>query len=151
MLKVFKAGGEVCMTFTLLDGLVMARSAFHHSANYRSAVIFGKPTLVEDRQQKLAALEVFMDNIAPGRWDTLRETNDQEIEATDVLSLPMDEASVKIRGGDPIDDEGAEHHAQDDVETFRIREEADKPGREQEGRDKKDTVDPEQQIEHGAG
>lgn len=105
MLKVFKDGGEACLTFSLLDGLVMARSAFHHSANYRSAVIFGKPELVEDRQAKLDALEVFMDNIAPNRWDALRETNSQEIEATDVLKLPLDEASVKIRTGDPIDDE----------------------------------------------
>ncbi len=105
MLNVFKQGGEGCVTFTLLDGLVMARSAFHHSANYRSAVIFGKPTVIESREEKLDALEVFMDNIAPGRWDTLRETNDQEIEATDVLALPLDEASVKVRTGDPIDDE----------------------------------------------
>ena len=105
MLNAFKAGGQACLTFTILDGLVMARSAFHHSANYRSAVIFGTPTLVEDRQDKLDALEVFMENIAPGRWDRLRETNDQEIEATDVLKLPLNEASVKVRTGDPIDDE----------------------------------------------
>jgi nitroimidazol reductase NimA-like FMN-containing flavoprotein (pyridoxamine 5'-phosphate oxidase superfamily) len=105
MLNVIKDGGEVCLTFTLLDGLVMARSAFHHSANYRSAVIFGHPTLVEDRQAKLDALEVFMENIAPDRWDKLRETNDQEINATDVLKLSLDEASVKVRSGDPIDDD----------------------------------------------
>ena len=80
MPKAFKGVGEACLTFTLLDGLVMARSAFHHSANYCSAVIFGKPTLLEQRQEKLDALEVFMDNIAPGRWDLLRETNDKEIE-----------------------------------------------------------------------
>ncbi|MCG8380559.1 MAG: pyridoxamine 5'-phosphate oxidase family protein [Proteobacteria bacterium] len=110
MLNVFKDGGEACLTFTLLDGLVMARSAFHHSANYRSAVIFGKPTLIESRQEKLDTLKVFMDNIAPGRWETLRETNDQEIEATDVLALPMDEASVKVRTGDPIDDEEDLNH-----------------------------------------
>ena len=105
MLNVFKAGAEACLTFTLLDGLVMARSAFHHSANYRSAVVFGSPDIIERREDKLAALQVFMEKIAPGRWDTLRETNTQEIEATDVLSLPLDETSVKIRGGDPIDDE----------------------------------------------
>lgn len=110
MLNAFKAGGEACLTFTLLDGLVMARSAFHHSANYRSAVIFGTPTLLEQRQEKLDALEVFMDNIAPGRWDLLRETNDQEIEATDVLKLPLNEASVKVRTGDPIDDEADLNH-----------------------------------------
>ena len=88
MLKIIKAGGP-----------------FHHSANYRSAVIFGQPIVIEDRDEKLAALEVFMENIAPGRWDLLRETNKQEIEATDVLRLPLTEASLKIRAGDPIDDE----------------------------------------------
>lgn len=110
MLKVFKDGGEACLTFTLLDGLVMARSAFHHSANYRSAVIFGKPAVIESREDKLAALKIFMDNIAPSRWEALRETNDQEIEATDVLALPLDEASVKVRIGDPIDDEEDLNH-----------------------------------------
>lgn len=105
MLNVIKAGGEVCVTFTLLDGLVMARSAFHHSANYRSAVIFGRPRLIEDRQEKLDTLEIFMENIAPGRWDRLRETNNQEIEATDVFRLPLAEASLKVRSGDPVDDE----------------------------------------------
>jgi nitroimidazol reductase NimA-like FMN-containing flavoprotein (pyridoxamine 5'-phosphate oxidase superfamily) len=76
MLNVIKDGGEVCLTFSLLDGFVMARSAFHHSANYRSAVVFGHPTLVDERQQKLDALKAFMDQIAPGRWSELRETND---------------------------------------------------------------------------
>jgi nitroimidazol reductase NimA-like FMN-containing flavoprotein (pyridoxamine 5'-phosphate oxidase superfamily) len=104
MLKAFRDGGEACVTFTLLDGLVMARSAFHHSANYRSAVIFGRPVLIESRQDKLDALEVFMEGIAPGRWGQLRETNDQEIEATDVFRLSLDEASVKMRSGDPVDD-----------------------------------------------
>lgn len=105
MLQVIKGGGEVSVTFTLLDGLVMARSAFHHSANYRSAVIFGHPKLVEDRQEKLDALAVFMEHISPGRWDTLRETSNQELEATDVLRLPLTEASFKVRAGGPIDDD----------------------------------------------
>ena len=105
MLKVIKAGGDVCITFTLLDGLVMARSPFHHSANYRSAVVLGKPTLVQSREEKLDAMEVFMENISPGRWPELRETNSQEIEATDVLALPLIEASVKMRTGGPIDDD----------------------------------------------
>ena len=105
MLKVFSEGGEASIAFTLLDGLVMARSAFHHSANYRSVVVFGKPVLIDDRQAKLDALKVFMDTIAPERWDTLRETNDQEIEATDVFHLPLDETSVKVRAGDPLDDD----------------------------------------------
>lgn len=110
MLKVFKDGAEACVTFTLLDGLVMARSAFHHSANYRSVVVFGHPTLVEDQQQKLDLLEVFMEQIAPGRWDRLRETNQQEIASTDVLSLPLTEASVKVRTGDPVDDNADMDH-----------------------------------------
>ena len=105
MLKVVQGGGEACVTFTMLDALVMARSGFHHSANYRSAVVFGRPELVESREEKLSSLKVFMENIAPGRWDRLRETNSQEIEATDVLKLPLSEASLKIRRGDPIDDE----------------------------------------------
>lgn len=104
MLNVVKDGADACVTFTLLDALVMARSGFHHSANYRSVVIFGKPDLVETREEKLSSLKVFMENISPGRWDRLRETNNQEIEATDVLRLPLSEASLKIRRGDPIDD-----------------------------------------------
>ncbi|MEO2176757.1 MAG: pyridoxamine 5'-phosphate oxidase family protein [bacterium] len=105
MLKVINAGGDVCITFTILDGLVMARSPFHHSANYRSAVVLGKPALLQTREEKLDSMEVFMENISPGRWPELRETNSQEIEATDVLALPLDEASVKMRTGGPIDDD----------------------------------------------
>ena len=105
MLRVIKAGGDVCITFTLLDSLVMARSAFHHSANYRSAVVLGKPRVLETDKEKLDAMEVFMDNIAPGRWANLRETNAKEIKATDVMSLPLEEASVKMRTGGPIDDD----------------------------------------------
>ena len=110
MLNVIKDGGEACLTFSLLDGFVMARSAFHHSANYRSAVVFGHPVLVDERQQKLDALKALMDQIAPGRWAELRETNEQEITATDVLKLPLAEASVKIRTGGPIDDEADLSH-----------------------------------------
>jgi nitroimidazol reductase NimA-like FMN-containing flavoprotein (pyridoxamine 5'-phosphate oxidase superfamily) len=110
MLKVLKDGAEACITFTLLDGLVMARSAFHHSANYRSAMILGCPKILESKTEKLAALEIFMELIAPARWDKLRETNSQEIEATDVLQLDMNEASVKIRSGDPIDDDEDMQH-----------------------------------------
>ncbi len=105
LLKVLKAGGTACITFTLLDGLVMARSAFHHSANYRSAMVFGRPELVESETEKLQALEVFMDLIAPGRWGQTRETNQKELAATDVLKLQMHEVSVKVRSGDPIDDD----------------------------------------------
>lgn len=110
MLTVFETGGEASITFTLLDGLVMARSAFHHSANYRSVVVFGKPERVEDRQTKLDVMKVFMDNIAPGRWDELRATNDKEIKATDVYKLSLNETSVKVRTGDPIDDKADMTH-----------------------------------------
>lgn len=110
MLKVFKDGGDACITFTLLDGLVMARSAFHHSANYRSAVIPGCPTILDSKPDKLAALEILMKLIAPARWDKLRETNQEEIAATDVLQLDMTEVSVKIRSGGPIDDEADLQH-----------------------------------------
>lgn len=105
LLKVLKAGGSACITFTILDGLIMARSAFHHSANYRSVMVFGRPALVESKTEKLRALEVLMDQIAPGRWAQTRETNDQEIAATDVLRLHMNDVSVKVRAGDPVDDE----------------------------------------------
>jgi nitroimidazol reductase NimA-like FMN-containing flavoprotein (pyridoxamine 5'-phosphate oxidase superfamily) len=105
LLKVLKAGGSACITFTILDGLIMARSAFHHSANYRSVMVFGRPALVESKTEKLRALEVLMDQIAPGRWAQTRETNDQEIAATDVLRLHMNDVSVKVRAGDPVGDE----------------------------------------------
>ncbi len=104
MVKVLKEGGDACITFTLLDGLVMARSPFHHSANYRSAVILGRPNAIEGEAEKLSALRCFMDQIAPGRWEKLRATSSQEINATDVLQLPIVEASVKVRTGDPGDD-----------------------------------------------
>ena len=105
LLKVLKAGGSACITFTILDGLVMARSAFHHSANYRSVMVFGRPALVASKSEKLRALKVLMNQISPGRWDQTRETNDQEVTATDVLSLQLKEVSVKVRAGEPIDDE----------------------------------------------
>tara|TARA_Y100000310_G_scaffold336353_1_gene420644 strand:+ start:15683 stop:16075 length:393 start_codon:yes stop_codon:yes gene_type:complete len=81
----------------------MARSPFYHSANYRSAVVLGKVQVIEESAAKLAVLEQFMDRIAPGRWSNLRESTQQEIDATTVLTLPLDEASVKVRAGDPGD------------------------------------------------
>lgn len=98
-------GREVCLTVTLLDGLVLARSAFHHSANYRSAMVFGTATRVVDPEEKRARLRRFLDGLYPGRWETLRPMQDQELKATAVLSLPIDEASAKIRTGPPVDDE----------------------------------------------
>jgi len=103
MLKVLKSGVDICATFSLFDGLVMARSAFYHSANYRSAVILGKTRLVSSAQEKLDLLELFLEQIAPGRWPDVRAPSKQELEATDVLALPLDEASVKVRKGDPDD------------------------------------------------
>ena len=93
----------VCLTVTHLDGLVLARSAFHHSANYRSVMIFGTPTVVADPIEKTAALTALVDKMLPGRWQTLREMTDKELAATSVLSLPLNEASAKIRTGGPND------------------------------------------------
>jgi len=93
----------VCLTVTHLDGLVLARSAFHHSANYRSVMVFGRPTFIEDRFEKTAALTALIDKMLPGRWDTLREMTEKEFAATSVLSLPLSEASAKIRAGGPSD------------------------------------------------
>ena len=98
-------GAEVCLTVTHLDGLVIARSAFHHSANYRSVMLFGRAETVADRDQKLARMKTFVDGLYPGRWDTLRPITEAEIKATTILSLPIDEASAKVRTGPPIDDE----------------------------------------------
>ncbi len=99
------AGQQVCVTVTLLDGLVCARAVFHHSMNYRSAVIFGEARLVTDPDEKLAALRAVTDHLVPGRWEHVREPNRKELAATAVLALPLDEASVKVRTGPPKDDE----------------------------------------------
>ncbi len=105
MLRNLAQGIDVCVTVTLLDGLVMARSAFHHSMNYRSVVIFGRASAVDDKEAKLAALLAFSEHMVPGRWQEVREPSDQELEATTVLALPLTEASAKIRTGPPLDDE----------------------------------------------
>ncbi len=105
MLRSLQTGIEVCVTVTLLDGLVLARSAFHHSMNYRSVVIFGTATTVQDAQQKLEALRAFTEHVVPGRWAEVRTPNHQEVQGTLVLSLPLAEASAKVRTGPPLDDE----------------------------------------------
>ena len=97
--------GEVCLTVSILDGLVLARSAFHHSVNFRSVMVFGQPELVEDPDEKELKLGRLIDQLYPGRNETLRPMTEQEIKATAVLSLPIDEASAKIRTGGPVDDE----------------------------------------------
>ena len=104
MLRHMKDGVPVCVTVTLLDGLVLARSVFNHSMNYRSVVILGKATLVEDQQEKLAALRALSEHILPGRWDDARQPNDRELKVTSVLRLPIEEFSAKVRTGPPIDD-----------------------------------------------
>lgn len=104
MMRSLSGGIDVCVTVTLLDGLVLARSAFHHSVNYRSVVIFGKARLIEDEQEKLESLYAFTEHIVPNRWNEIREPNDLELKATTVLALPLEEASAKIRTGDPVDD-----------------------------------------------
>jgi nitroimidazol reductase NimA-like FMN-containing flavoprotein (pyridoxamine 5'-phosphate oxidase superfamily) len=105
MLRNLAKGVEVCVTVTLLDGLVLARSAFHHSVNYRSVVILGKAELVDDTEEKNMALEAFTEHVIPGRWPEIRWPNELELKATSVLKLPIEEASAKIRTGDPKDDE----------------------------------------------
>lgn len=96
---------QVCLTVTMWDGLVMARSGFHHSANYRSCMVFGEAEIVQDPVDKTARLKAMFDVWFSGRWELLRTINDQELKATTVLRLPLDEASVKIRTGPPSDDE----------------------------------------------
>lgn len=105
MLKALAAGADVCVTVTLVDGLVLARSAFHHSINYRSVVVFGRARVVESDEEKMRALLSFTEHILPGRWDEVREPNKQELNSTLVLALPLEEASAKVRTGPPVDDE----------------------------------------------
>ncbi|WP_017652795.1 pyridoxamine 5'-phosphate oxidase family protein [Fortiea contorta] len=104
MLKTLLQGIDVCVSVTLLDGLVLARSAFHHSMNYRSVVVLGTATLVQDAEQKLVALKAFTEHVIPGRWQEVRSPSRQELAGTLVLSLPLAEASAKVRTGGPLDD-----------------------------------------------
>jgi len=104
MLRQMKDGVAVCVTVTLLDGLVLARSIFNHSMNYRSVVILGKATLVDEPGEKLAALRVLSEHILPDRWDNVRQPNERELKATSVLHVPIEEYSAKVRTGPPIDD-----------------------------------------------
>jgi hypothetical protein len=96
---------DVCVTVTLVDGLVLARSAFHHSINYRSVVIFGKAKLIDDEADKMNALRAFTEHLVPNRWAEIRPPTPNELKATTVLALPLEEASAKVRIGDPVDDE----------------------------------------------
>jgi len=98
-------GVDVCLSVVLLEGLVLSRSVFKHSINYRSVVIFGKPAAVEDEAGKVEALRLFSEHMLPGRWRELRDPKPIELKATLVMSLPIEEASAKVRTGPPIDDE----------------------------------------------
>jgi uncharacterized protein len=105
MLDTLADGVDVCLTVTLADGFVLARSAFHHSLNYRSVVVLGKARLVTEPAEKMEALRRFTNHIVPGRWEEVRPPNEREIKATTVLALAIEEASAKVRTGPPIDDE----------------------------------------------
>lgn len=105
MLRTVGKGIDVCVTVTLIDGLVLARSAFHHSMNYRSVVVFGRATMVEAPEEKIAALFALSEHMIPGRWADVRKPSEQELQQTTVLSLPLQEASAKVRTGPPLDDE----------------------------------------------
>lgn len=104
MMRNLSKGIEVCVTVTLIDGLVLARSAFHHSMNYRSVVIFGTAQIVEDEAEKFEALRLFTEHIVKNRWNEIRVPNSKELKGTTVLRLPITESSAKIRTGDPVDD-----------------------------------------------
>jgi nitroimidazol reductase NimA-like FMN-containing flavoprotein (pyridoxamine 5'-phosphate oxidase superfamily) len=104
-LRTIAAGVPVCVTVTLLDGLVLARSAFHHSMNYRSVVVFGVAHEVTEREPKLHAMRCLVDKISPGRSSQARAPNEQELAATSILAIPLEEVSAKIRSGPPLGEE----------------------------------------------
>ena len=105
LLKHIADGHPVCVEATIVDGLVLARSVFHHSVNYRSVVLFGTGRLIEEEQEKMAALEAVTEHLVPGRWKEARLPNRKEMNATSVVSIRINEASAKVRVGGPVDDE----------------------------------------------
>jgi nitroimidazol reductase NimA-like FMN-containing flavoprotein (pyridoxamine 5'-phosphate oxidase superfamily) len=105
MLRTLSGGVPVCVTVTHVDGLVLARSAFHHSVNYRSVVILGTARLVEDPAAKMEAMRIFTEHVLKGRWNDVRRPSEQELKGTMVLALPLEEVSAKLRTGGPVDDE----------------------------------------------
>ena len=105
MLRSMRSGDEICVTVTLLDGLVVARAAFHNSMNYRSVVIFGSPRIVDDPVEKGDALAAITDHVIPGRWADSRPMSEKEQKGTLVVALPIAEASAKVREGGPSDDD----------------------------------------------
>jgi nitroimidazol reductase NimA-like FMN-containing flavoprotein (pyridoxamine 5'-phosphate oxidase superfamily) len=105
MLRAAKSGIEICVTATLLDGLVLARSVYNHSMNYRSAIVLGRAREVTEQEEKLHAMERVVEHVVRGRWADARQPNEGEIKGTTILALPLDEASAKIRTGPPVDDD----------------------------------------------
>jgi nitroimidazol reductase NimA-like FMN-containing flavoprotein (pyridoxamine 5'-phosphate oxidase superfamily) len=105
ILAAIANGEEACLCITHLDGLVMARSAFHHSANYRSVVIYGRGEIVADPEGKMEHSRLFVEKLSKGRWDQIRHPNEQELKATMFLGFDLNEVSAKVRTGDPVDDE----------------------------------------------
>jgi nitroimidazol reductase NimA-like FMN-containing flavoprotein (pyridoxamine 5'-phosphate oxidase superfamily) len=104
-LRTLASGVPACLTATLIDGLVLARSAFHHSMNYRSVVVLGEARLVTETDELLRVLRLFTEKLAPGRWDEVRGPSRQELKGTKVLAMTLDEASAKVRSGPPSDDD----------------------------------------------
>lgn len=104
LMRRLKAGVEVCVTLTLLDGLVLARSAFHHSANYRSVVLFGEAAAVSGIDERRAVLDAYVDRLLPNRRSQLRPMTDKEVRGTAICSIPIHEGSVKVRSGGPVDE-----------------------------------------------
>jgi nitroimidazol reductase NimA-like FMN-containing flavoprotein (pyridoxamine 5'-phosphate oxidase superfamily) len=105
MLRAANEGVDICVTVTLLDGLVLARSVYHHSMNYRSVVVLGRARELTEYDEKLRAMQCVVEHVLPGRWEDARRPNEGEIKGTTILALPLDEASAKIRNGPPTDDD----------------------------------------------
>ncbi len=105
MIRALAAGTPACLTVTLIDGVVLARSAFHHSMNYRSVVVLGEARPVSDPHELMVVLETFTEKLVPGRWDEVRAPNRKELKATRALAMSLDEASAKVRTGPPVDDD----------------------------------------------
>ena len=109
LMKYLSSGQPICVSFGIVDGLALAKSLFHHSMNYRSAVVFGSGALEEDPDQRIAALKAISDKVMPGRWDDARQPNQKELKATAIVTMKIDTASAKIRTGAPVDEED-DHH-----------------------------------------
>jgi len=130
MLRSLSAGAPVCITVTLTDGLVLARSVFNHSMNYRSVVALGHATLIDDPAEKLHALQAFTEKLIPGRWNDARQPNEKELKATSILKLPLTEVSAKVRTG-PVEDDADDYALPVWAGVIPLRLVADKPLRDE--------------------